>query len=164
MVRQIGRLLGGASAVALVCLMVIVLVDVVGRSLFNRPLASGTELTEILMALMAFLSFPLLAYRQRDITVDLLDTVTGHTTKKIQAALSGVFGALVFGLLAWQLAVFAHRAMSNGETTAELQFPLSYLWWLMSALAVVTAVAALVVVFKAFAGHPGQTAHASKVD
>ena len=50
--RRIERLLGGASALALVCLVAIVLVDVLGRNLLNSPLASGTELTEILMAVM----------------------------------------------------------------------------------------------------------------
>ena len=164
MVRQIERLLGGASAAALVCLMVIVLVDVLGRNLFNKPLASGTELTEILMALMAFLSFPLLAYRQRDITVDLLDMVTGKTMKKMQVALAGVCGAVVFGLLARQLAVFAERAMTNGETTAELQFPLSYLWWFMSVFAAVTAMAALIVAIAAFTSWPVQAAQVSEVD
>lgn len=164
MVRQIERLLGGASAAALVCLMVIVLVDVLGRNLFNKPLASGTELTEILMALMAFLSFPLLAYRQRDITVDLLDMVTGKTMKKMQVALAGVCGAVVFGLLARQLAVFAERAMTNGETTAELQFPLSYLWWFMSVFAAVTALAALIVALAAFTSRPVQAALVSEVD
>lgn len=159
MSRRIERLLGGASAAALVGLMAIVLIDVIGRNLLNSPLASGTELTEILMAVMAFLSFPLLAYRQRDITVDLFDTVTGITMKKLQAALAGVCGAMVFGLLSRQLAVFAERAMSNGETTAELHFPLSYLWWFMSFFAAVSAVAALLVGLSALTRRPFKFIH-----
>ena len=79
--KHLEKLVERIAAFALLLMMVVVLIDVIGRGLFNAPLASGTELTEILMAVMAFLAFPLLAYRQRDITVDLLDMLGGKGLK-----------------------------------------------------------------------------------
>lgn len=143
--KHLEKIFSGIAAFALLCMMFIVLIDVMGRSLFNAPLASGTELTEILMVILAFMALPVLTLRQRDITVDLLDLLQSRTLRKIQLALAGICGLAVFGLTARQLAVFALRAISNGETTAELQFPLTYLWWFMSLMAALTALAALVV-------------------
>jgi TRAP-type C4-dicarboxylate transport system permease small subunit len=139
---------------ALLLMMAVVLVDVVGRSLFNAPLSSGTELTEMLMVIMTFTAFPVLAYRQRNIIVDLLDLLQSPALRKVQLVLAGLAGAAVFGLTARQLALFAQRAVGNGETTAELQFPLTYVWWFMSVLAAVTALASLVVMAQALLGRP----------
>ena len=152
--KHLEKLVERIAAFALLLMMLVVLIDVIGRGLFNSPLSSGTELTEILMAVMAFLAFPLLAYRRRDITVDLLDMLGGKGLKKLQVGLAGLCGAVVFGLTAWQLTVFAKRALTNGEISAELHFPLTYLWWFMSAMAALTALAALVVAVRAFSENP----------
>lgn len=152
--RNFEKCLAGLSAMALLLMMAVVLVDVVGRSLFNAPLSSGTELTEMLMVIMTFTAFPVLAYRQRNIIVDLLDLLQSPALRKVQLVLAGLAGAAVFGLTARQLALFAQRAVGNGETTAELQFPLTYVWWFMSVLAAVTALASLVVMAQALLGRP----------
>lgn len=152
------------AALALTLMMLVVLVDVIGRGLFNAPLASGTELTEMLMAVMAFLAFPLLAYRQRDITVDLLDKLGGEEFRKYQLVLAGGIGAALFGLTAFQLTVFARRAAINGEISAELQLPLGYLWWFMSAMAALTALAWLIVAVRAFGANPVAAAETQGID
>jgi TRAP-type C4-dicarboxylate transport system permease small subunit len=142
----------------------VVLVDVIGRGLYNAPLASGTELTEMLMAVMAFLAFPLLAYRQRDITVDLLDKLGGKELRKYRLALAGLVGGTLFGLTAFQLSVFARRAAINGEISSQLQIPLGYLWWFMSAMAALTAIAWLVVAVRAFGASPIRPANTQEID
>lgn len=164
MVRTLERLLAVGAASALVLLMLVVLIDVIGRNVFNHPLAAGTELTELLMVAVAFLSFPLLAWRQRDITVDLVDMLGGTGLHKYQVALAGAIGFVVFSLTARQLVEFAHRATSSGETTAQLKIPLFYAWWAMSGLAAVTAVAALVVAVAAFTRHPVTAHEAPPID
>ena len=154
MIRRIERGMAIAAAAALLLLVVVVLIDVIGRNAFNRPLASGTELTEMLMGALAFLSFPLLTYRQRDITVDLFDMLAGRRLNKLQVAVSGIVAATVFGLLAWQAAVQGLRAAANGESTPQLHVSLAYIWWGMGALSVVTALSALVVAIAVFTRHP----------
>lgn len=152
MISRMEQALQTGGAIALVLMMLVVVIDVVGRNVFNSPLASGTEVTEVLMAGMAFFAFPLLALRQREITVDLFDAATGPSARRMQSAVAGLAAATVFGLLSGQLGVFAQRAMQNGETTAELQLPMTYVWWFMCAMSVTTALAALVVAAFAAAG------------
>ena len=164
MIKRVEGWMAIGAATVLVLLMLVVLVDVLGRNLFNSPLASGTELTEMLMAVLAFLSFPLLAYRQRDITVDLVDMLAGDRLKKLQIALAGTVGAIVFGLLSWQLVVFAGRAAQSGEATPQLHVPLAYAWWFMSVMSAVTALAALVVAVFVFTRHPVEAVRPSEID
>lgn len=152
--RQFERLLAALAGTALIGLMLVVLVDVVGRNLFNRPLAAGTELTELLLAAMSFLAFPLLAWRQRDITVDLFDFLAGQSLRRMQWALSGLVGAVVYGLLGRQALVFAGRAAGSGEATAQLQFPLAWAWWGMAGLAAVASLACLGIAASAFMSRP----------
>lgn len=155
MLRALERWMARTAAAALVILMIIVLVDVIGRDVFNRPLAAGTELTELAMATMVFLSFPLLAFRQRDITVDLFDFLVGGVTlRKLQVVLAGIVGATVYGLLSRQMVIFAQRAALSGESTPQMGFPLTYAWWAMCVLAALAAVASLVVALAAFTRHP----------
>jgi TRAP-type C4-dicarboxylate transport system permease small subunit len=162
--KHLEKLVGYIAAMALLLMMLIVLIDVIGRGLFNAPLASATELSEMVMAVMAFLAFPLLAFRQRDITVDLLDVLEGKTLKQFQVFLASVCGAIVFGLTAFQLAVFAKRSLTNGEISPELHFPMTYLWWFMSVMAALTAIAALVVAIRAFTANPVAAAQNQAMD
>lgn len=152
--RHFERLLSALAGTALIGLMLVVLVDVIGRNAFNRPLAAGTELTELLLAAMSFMAFPLLAWRQRDITVDLFDFLAGQSLRRMQWALSGVVGAIVYGLLARQATVFAGRAAGSGEATAQLQFPLAWAWWGMAGLAAVASLACLGIAASAFMRKP----------
>ena len=70
----------------------------------------------------------------------------------------------MFGLTAWQLTVFAKRALTNGEISSELHFPLTYLWWFMSAMAALTALAALVVAIRAFSANPVRATETQGMD
>jgi len=164
MIKRVEGWVAAAAATALVLLMLVVLIDVIGRNVFNRPLASGTELTEMIMGVLAFLSFPLLAYRQRDITVDLVDMLAGDRLHKVQVALAGSVGAVLFGLLSWQSVTMAVRAAQSGEATPQLHVPLSYTWWCISFLSGVTALAALVVAVAIFTRHPVVAVRPSEID
>ena len=87
--KHLESFLARMAALLLFLMMVVVLVDVIGRGLLNSPLSVGTELTEILMMGMVFMVLPLLAYRQRDITVDILSMAPRPWMQKLQVALSG---------------------------------------------------------------------------
>lgn len=153
--RKFERWVEIAAATALVCLMIIVLVDVIGRDVLNRPLAAGTELTEVAMAFMAFVAFPLLAFRQRDITVDLFETIgSGAVIRKLQILLAGLIGCLVYGLVSVQMVTFAKRASVSGEATPQMGLPLAAIWWFMCVLAALASIASLVVALAALTKHP----------
>ena len=133
--------LGVASLLALVF---IVFADVLGRNLFNSPLLWGTEAAEVLLALMVFVFYPLLARRDGHIVVDLIPVP--RRLRVLQRALAGGVGALLFGIVAWCCARQALRSASYGDASAVLGLPTAWVLWGMAALA---AVSALVFVAKA---------------
>lgn len=129
------------GAVSLLILMVTVFIDVVGRNLFNTPLPWGTELLEMVLALMIFAIYPLLALGFGHITVDLIQVRPG--LRVVQRVLSGAIGAVVFALIAWCMGRQALRAADYGEATPLLNVPLSWVLGGIGALAAVSVLAFL---------------------
>ena len=95
----IERSLRAVGTLSLLALMGIVFVDVVGRNLFNSPLLWGTEVAEVLLALMVFVFYPVLARRNGHIVVDLIPVPKALTL--FQRLLAAAVGASLFGLIAW---------------------------------------------------------------
>ena len=138
---RLQRWLEACAALALLVLMLVVLVDVVGRNLFNKPLPWGTELLEIVLALMIFLLYPVLGLRAGHITVDLIEV--SPAVQRVQRLLAGFIGATVFALIAWCLGRQTIRAAGYGEATPLLAIPLAVIIGGMSVMAAVTAIAFL---------------------
>lgn len=154
------RALEGVGTAALFILMVVVFVDVVGRNLFNRPLPWGTELLEVVLAVLIFALYPVLALRSSHITVDLVPLP--RALQVPQRVLSGLVGAALFGVIAFCTARQAIRSASYGDASALLHIPTAWVLWGMSVLAVVTALAFLLVMFKPPA--QGTVVHGTALD
>jgi TRAP-type C4-dicarboxylate transport system permease small subunit len=156
------RLLEAIGAFALLVLMVTVFVDVLGRNLFNTPLPWGTELLEMVLALMIFAIYPLLALGFGHITVDLIQLPA--RLHRVQRVLGSVMGAVVFTLIAWCMVRQALRAASYGEATPLLGVPLSWVLGAIGAMAAVSTFAFLLAAVRTLR-HPGAPAapHATEV-
>lgn len=137
------RIMDAAAGVLIVGLTLLTLCDVAGRNLMRQPVPGATELTELILALFVFLTFPRLAYSAGHIVVDLLDPLVGARLKRAQAAMSASLGALAFVVLVWPLARLSVRAFENGDTTVQLGIPLGHLLMVMAGLAALTAIAFL---------------------
>lgn len=135
---RIVQAMEAVGAVSLLILMVTVFIDVIGRNLFNRPLPWGTELLEIVLALMIFAIYPLLALGFGHITVDLIRV--RPSVHVVQRVLGSAVGAVVFALIAWCLVRQAIRAASYGEATPLLNVPLS---WVLGGIGVMAGISTL---------------------
>lgn len=138
---RLARVLEGIGALALVAVMLVVLVDVIGRNALDRPLPWGTELVEVLMAVLIFAIYPVLAWRESHITVDLVPLA--RPLRSLQRLLAHLLGVALFGVMAWCVARQALRAADYGEASPMLQLPTAWVLWGVSAMAAVTALAFL---------------------
>jgi TRAP-type transport system small permease protein len=136
------KLLEGAGALALLLLMLLVLTDVIGRSVFNEPVPWSTEMLEILVAAMVFLLYPVLALQASHITVDLIPIPV--RLKLVQRVIAAGVGAVLFALMTWCLGRQALRAFGYGEASPILGVPLGWVLGVMSALALLCTLAFLV--------------------
>lgn len=136
------RILEGLAAALLVVLMLVVLIDVLGRSLLNMPLPWGTELLEVVQGAMIFLLYPLLALNSGHITVDLIKPSQG--VRRVQSVLGALIGAVLFALVAACLGRLAARSAEYGEATPLLAIPYSLVLGGMAVLAGIAALCFLV--------------------
>lgn len=152
------RVLGAVGAAALFFMMSVVFVDVVGRNLFNRPLPWGTELLEVVVAVMVFAIYPVLALRGNHITVDLI--TVRPALHRVQRALAGAVGALLFFVIAYCTGRQAIRSAGYGDASPLLQIPTAWVLWGMTAMAVVTALCFLVSLSRVLRSEAVPTVHA----
>jgi TRAP-type transport system small permease protein len=129
------------GAVALLVLMLVVAIDVGGRSLFGRPLPWGTELLEVVLGTMIFCMYPLLAIRGNHITVDLIPV--GPALQRVQRILAAVVGCSLFVIVAWCLGRQAIRSVGYGDASPLLQVPTGVVLWCMAVLSGAAALAFL---------------------
>jgi TRAP-type C4-dicarboxylate transport system permease small subunit len=136
------RLLEVAGCASLVVMMLVVFVDVAGRNLFGSPLPWGTELLEVMLAIMVFAFYPLLALRSGHITVDLIHL--SPAMQRVQRLLAALVGAVLFSVIAFCVARQAARSFSYGDASPLLHIPTGWVLVGMCALSVVTVLAFVV--------------------
>ena len=141
--RLVDLLFGSAAALFLLILMVITLVDVLGRNLLNRPLTGALELTELLLFLIIFLMLPQVTLRNQHIVITLLSTKLGSKLDIFQRALNAVLGFGLYAITGWQLWALAGRSASYGDMTPTLQWPYAPFLFAMAALSFLNAIAFL---------------------
>jgi TRAP-type C4-dicarboxylate transport system permease small subunit len=150
-----GRIERGLTAVgtlSLLALMFIVFIDVVGRNLFNSPLRWGTEVMEVLLGLMVFVFYPVLARRNGHIVVDLVPVPRG--VRGVQRMLAGAVGTALFAIIAWTCARQALRSAGYGDASAVLGIPTAWVLWVMAVLAGLSALVFAARAFGAWRNEP----------
>jgi TRAP-type C4-dicarboxylate transport system permease small subunit len=126
--RAYGRLLrfcGLISQIATFVMMLLVVINVLGRYLINKPLTGTLEFTESLLVLIIFLSVALTQYDGGHIRVNLITRRLPKAWARVLTVISMLCGAAFFtwcGYAAW---VFAAQSYSFGEQEwGEVVFPL----------------------------------------
>jgi TRAP-type C4-dicarboxylate transport system permease small subunit len=139
---RIAEFLANALAsIFLVGLMMLTFADVLGRNVFNHPLLGATELTEYTLVAVTFLAYPIVAYRHGHVTVDLFDRVFGEKGIRVLSAIGDIFGAGVYGILAYRMWMQGNRLLIYGDITPQLGIPVAPAYFFMSIMAGVTALA-----------------------
>ena len=154
--KLLNRSAGLTAATALFSLMILTLVDVVGRKFFNNSVPGGLELTEILMVIVIFGALPLVSWRGEHVVFDSLDPLIPHWLKGFQTRAVHLISAGVFGFLARLMMMRAQRFAEYGDTTVHLQVSIAPVAWVMAGLLLITALIHLLFVFRP-PGDPGHT-------
>ena len=147
MLNVLDRLLkwccGLVAALALFSLMCVTVVDVTGRK-FDRPLAGGLELTEILMVMVIFSVIPLVSWRGEHVVFDTLDAYTSDTVKRWQRRLVHLLSAATFLLTAHIMMIRASRFADYGDVTEHFRVPIAPVAQFMAASLALAAVIHLI--------------------
>jgi len=115
------------AASGLFLLMLLTVVDVGGRYLFNDAVDGAVEITQIGLAIIVFAEMPVVTWRGGHILVDLLDHIMGPKLVRLFsmfAAFAISTSFYVVGVRIWQL---GERKLRRGEVTEYLELPVGYL-------------------------------------
>jgi TRAP-type C4-dicarboxylate transport system permease small subunit len=138
---------GLMAAMALLTIMLLTLVDVMGRKFFSHSVPGGLEITEILMVIVIFGALPLVSWRGEHVVFDSLDHFIPDWLHRIQQRVVHLFCAVVFAWMARLMLLRADRFAEYGDITVHLQLPMAPVAWVMAGFLFVTALVHLVFVF-----------------
>ena len=132
-------LCGLLAGVALLAIMLLTLVDVLGRKWLSHSVPGSLEVTEILMVVVIFAALPLVSWHSEHVVFDALDGLLPARLRRLQQALVDALCCAALAGLAWLLWHKAVAMASDGDTTAQLKLPLGWFVQLMAGLCGLTA-------------------------
>ena len=145
------------AAAALVILMMVTVVDVFMRYLFNRPIRASLDAVEVMMLVFVFNGMAAAFFGRRHIVIDLLDSVLGARIAGVLIRTADVLSVLCLGLLVWAMRLPATQAYQYGDVKMELPIPIYALWIVALASLAGTIFCALVtMVAKPAVAEPGR--------
>lgn len=117
-IERILMVLGAASGLATLLIMISVVADVSGRFFFNRPIHGATELSELLLVAMVFFG---LAATQQNRQNYAIDMIARHLPARLQTLLD-LFGYLFCLAVSVTLAWFSSRQALDSFARGEAGF------------------------------------------
>jgi TRAP-type transport system small permease protein len=145
------------AGVMLAAIMMVTVVDVIGRYRFNSPLPGASEIIEILMALLVYIGLPVVSQRNAHVAVDMFSNVMPPRLVPVRDFIVRLLCAGLLGVIAWRLWLYA--GFLSRDVTEYLKLPQAPLVY---ALSVFAAVAALVELYRAFRPAPPQDTFATE--
>lgn len=108
------------ASIAMTIMILVIVIDVVGREFFNSPLMGGYELVEVCMGILCPVSVTYCIYRGEDICVDLLYLRLHVIVRKMIMLAANVFVLLTGAVLLWQSYYLVKDIYDMGTSTALL--------------------------------------------
>lgn len=136
--RPLDAALGVASAIILLILMMLTVVDVVSRYLFNWPLRGAFEITELMLLVLIFAGLPLVSHADEHVTMDFVDRIVPKPVLTFIVRFVHALCAACLFLLAWLTWVKAGRVTEYGDTTDVLKILIAPFVYFMAATIAVT--------------------------
>ena len=124
-VFPVSRFLLFIGQFALAIMVMLTVVDVFLRYVFNRPILGSYELTEFMMAVLVFSTIGYTMAVKGHVVVDLVFTKLPQRTRDILECITSLIAFIPFAIVAWRNAVQASTAWGRNDITAELFIPIS---------------------------------------
>ena len=148
------RLLGWMVAVVLGFMMVLTVVDVTGRFVFNRPIPGSFEVMEFCLAIVVFSALPLVTWDRSHITVSLFDSFFRGSGYRLQQTLIQLASLLGMGIVCWRMWDQGDRLDRTQAITGYLEWPVAPIAYFMSVLAGLASLLIVMLLWRAVAGRP----------
>ena len=142
---------------ALIVLMMVTVLDVFLRYVFNRPIRGSYDIVECMLLIFVFNGMAAAFFGRRNITIDLIDSFVTARVVTVLIRLADILSVVVLVLIFWAMINPAVQIYQYGDV--KLDSGISIYWmWIAAFLGLAgTILAAVVVLFarpaKPDAGH-----------
>lgn len=111
------------AGVALVCLMLLTVFDVVGRA-FDRPITGVYDLTVLLGAVVIGFAIPMSTQKRMHVYIEFFIDAVPLKWKKVMQTVTYCLGIFLFLLLSWNLIKYGFTLYQRGEVSSTIYIPL----------------------------------------
>lgn len=124
---RVNRMIARSIGAVILMIIILIIIDVSGRYLLNRPLPGATELTAVFLAYVAFLSYAYGMINKSYVRVEILFQRFPPWLQYLVEILTGIAGVIVFYTLSvGGMNMFLASASVNEQMPASVAFP----YWL----------------------------------
>ncbi len=127
-VERFVRWLTALAAVALACMVLITVADVLRSNLVHRPIIGTFDMVQALLVFIVFLGIPQIFFIEGNITVDVIDHLAGKRMIAFLRMIGALLSFAYLGLLWYHMFAPALDALRFGDVTADLGVPVFWIW------------------------------------
>lgn len=128
---RFSSLLKGLGAVALTCMMLLTVVDVIGRY-FKYPIFGSVELVGFLATIVVAAALPYTYKVEGHVGVEILVRLLSKKAQILIDLVTRILSLVLFSLITWQMFLYAEDIQKTGEVSMNLEFPIYYIVYLLS--------------------------------
>ncbi len=150
--RRLTLIMGVLGGAALMALMLVTVIDVVGRNIIDVTVIGAYELSELAVGLVVAAGLPLVALRSDHVHIDMVLPLLKGWLRRLQQPMALLVTAFAEGIVAWQVWVQAVLAADTQRTTSMLHLPVSPVLYITAILFGVSALLTVVHALRTIAG------------
>jgi TRAP-type transport system small permease protein len=109
-------------------MMLLTVLDVVLRGLFNRPIHGTFELVELALACTIFIALPAVFLRDEHLVVDVVDQIARPAVVRSLDLFGAIASLIVLAVMFWRMVPLARDMHEFGDVTADLSIPKIVFW------------------------------------
>jgi TRAP-type C4-dicarboxylate transport system permease small subunit len=113
-----------AASVGVAWMMIVTLIDVLGRNLFNSPIIGSIEFTETSLGMTVFLGMGYVTFDRSHITVDVLTTMLPKKLRDVFLVFTGAIAVVFIGFATWRMILQVYDRFIEGLVTTLWTIPM----------------------------------------
>lgn len=145
--NKISDVLKLIGAVALTAMMMLTVVDVIGR-FFKSPIFGSVELVGFLATIVVAAALPYTYKMDGHVGVEILVRLLPDKTQIWVDIFTRILTLILFILITWQMFLYAEDIQHTGEVSMNLQFPIYYIVYLLSFALLIFTVTIVEMIFQ----------------
>jgi TRAP-type C4-dicarboxylate transport system permease small subunit len=120
MIRRLNTLALGCATIFIALTMLIGVADIIGTSVFAKPVPSALEMSEAFLVIIVFMGLAHAQQRRANVTVDIVSANFTGMMHKLSLGLALLTAILFFALITWRSGIAAWESISIDERSSGL--------------------------------------------